>query len=127
MVGIQYWKMYGPYYGWSRSLGHTVVNAQADSFAIDGLGVSITPAMLKSTQSRYASNKYQHLFSGTTMTDFCMALFVGSLTSCLYGELDRFLVGDTRGKNNFASGGPAFIDEMTYLCGNTQINLSADT
>ena len=107
MIAIQYWKIFFPYYGRECELSDTILNAQADQFFVEGMGVPITQEMLETAKQKNTQNVFPFLLQNTTMQMYEEARFVQSLSSCTYGDLGRRNAGDVTPSNLFGSGYPS--------------------
>ena len=70
----------------------------------EGMGVPITQQLLDSARSQSVQDSYPHLFQNTTDTDYQEACFIRISKSCLFGDLDRYRLGDKKPSNHYGSG-----------------------
>ena len=103
-MSVKYLTAFEAYYGPDTQMGRALTLAQQEQFLNEGMGVPITQQLLDSTQSQNDQNVYPHLFQNTTDTEYREACFVRISTSCLFGDLDRYRLGDKEPSNQYGSG-----------------------
>ena len=93
MVNVQYWKYFRAYYGDDSQIGQTLVQAQADQFDVEGMGIPITNEMLltcKSKNMTKGGESFPILFPNTTKAMYEEAKYVSEQHACTYPDLDNF-------------------------------------
>ena len=119
MVQVQYWLAYHPHYGDESLLGRALLEAQSDTFVVEGCGVPISRDIFRKIKVPMGTEGYPMLSQNTTQEMYNEAIFAMTCKACTYGDLDRFRTGDMSVSNLHGSG-----YDVALLRNNTSVYLS---